>query len=272
MRKRYDRNGTMIDPMALPEEKTVKAMTKGEKCSPVTIHDIFAHRTEAQLTSKVMGKDAGFKSCFDKLKKDIKMMRESYYRGKDIRNGWELTLDEFMDLTAYYKAFFNGCTRDSMRLLLLQTRRDICNIDTADPNRYKKRKYKGTEGERYSDEKQPMFLCEAKDRLTPLKSTLYSNFFEYIARKRLGVVATTTYYFYLNERRAYDDKFIAPFITAKAIKFQYQNKDIDLHNWMSVTKENGREINTPSKLIELAAQETNIKSNKPLKPYTRRRR
>ena len=97
MRKRYDRNGTMIDPMALPEEKTVKAMTKGEKCSPVTIHDIFAHRTEAQLTSKVMGKDAGFKSCFDKLKKDIKMKRASYYRGKDIRNGWELTLDEFMD-------------------------------------------------------------------------------------------------------------------------------------------------------------------------------
>lgn len=255
------------DMMALPEESTIKAMTKGDDCVPVTMHDIFAHRKEAQLTSKVMGKEVDFDMCFDKLLRDVNSVRDSYYRAKDIRNGWELPLDEFMDLTAYYKSFFNGCTRDSMRLLLLQTRRNICNLETTDPNRFKKRKYK-SEGRSINGQGQ-LFKCETVERVTPLSMNLYTNFFEYLAHKRVGIVANTTYSMYINKDRSYTSEFIAPFVAHNGIRFQYKDADIDVKNWFKVAT--GKEIQTPSKLDELATSEKLLAGNQPLRTLRRRR-
>lgn len=242
---------------ATPEEETIKPMTKGEKAAPVTMHDIFAHRTEAHLTSKVMGKEVDFDSCFEKLLKDIKAPRDNYYRGKDIRNGWDLTLEAFMDLTPYYKAHFNACTRDSMRLLLLQTRKAIIKLQTSDPNRYKKRKYRDNHKRSSSDDPIQLFRCAEAKRLTPLENTFYGNFFEVLSYKRVGIVANVTYNMFINERRAYDDKFLAPFVTHNGIKFIFQGVEVNLKNWMKgVPADN---IRTNSKLATLNKAELTLK-------------
>lgn len=267
---RYSRRSKYngADMMAIPEENTIKAMTKGDDCVPVTMHDIFAHRTEAHLTSKVMGKDVDFNQTFEKLLKDIRTIRNSYYREKDIRNGWELPLDEFMDLTAYYKSFFNGCTRDSMRLLLLRTRRDICNLESNDPSRFKRRKFKAEGRDAYIQTQ--LFKCETAGRITPLKMQLYCNFFEYLAHKRVGVIANSTYNVYLNKSRAYNDDYIAPFVAHSGILFQYKGHNIDVRNWLKYAT--GRDIQTSSKLEELVENEKRITANSPLRTLRRGRR
>lgn len=256
------RNEREADMMAIPEEETIKPMTKGDDCTPVTMHDIFAHRKEALLTSKMMGKDKEqeFNSAFDDLLKDIKEPRDTYYRGKDIRNGWALTFERFMDLTAYYKAFFHGCTRDSMRLLLLQTRKEIVTQETNDPNRFKKSKYKHYHKHSNSDEPVQLFRCDEDSRLTPLDTNLYEHFFGLLSRKRLGAIANETLRVFLNPTNAYDNEFISPLVSSSGIKFMVNGNVVNLSTWLGIAGK--RSLQTPSKLVTLKENEVLIAKGK----------
>ena len=200
--------------IAIPEEATVKPMTQGANGSKVTIGDIFKHRHEAALTAKMMrrtknDREFPFQQILDKLLIDQTKPRSRYSRGTDIRQGWKITLEEFMDLTPFYKAFFHGCTRDSMRLLLLQSRRDMVQLQTTDPKAFHRKEVKDNRN-RQGEGRNTNIAGPSPERLSPLDETNYSEFFSTLALRRLGCIANAAVSLYINTERAYHGHFFTP--------------------------------------------------------------
>lgn len=221
-RSRYYNNPENLS--VIPEEGKVKEMTKGEDFYPVTMHDIFARRPQAELIAKVMGADKDFQKLFQQLLKDVSTCtgnRDSM----DLWHGWEVSIDEFISLTPYYKSFFTGCTRDSMRMLLLKTRRDIIRLEQSDVKRFKKRKSLSQRNNRYESRRkrttQREMACAVDDRLTPMDSTFYESFFAVLVHKRLGVQAAQDFPIYLHTELSYTgtERYIVPRVATNRIEF-----------------------------------------------------
>lgn len=252
-RRRYELSEA--ERMAIPEEKLIKPITKGEDCIPITINDIFARRNEAELIAKMMGKEVEFSDIFEKLIKDLTLRNGQRYRyTNDIRQGWNLTLDEFMALAAFYKSLYNNCTRDGMKLLLLQSRKQALELKKSDPKRFRRREYKQDMGKRhYNSCKTHVIDCEVKGRVTPLNDKVYDNFFGFIVQKRLGTIATTTLAVEVDLEAVYDNN-ITPRIDRARIILCINKQEVTGKNWMKAVPDK-KEIETPSVLTELRREE-----------------
>ena len=234
--------------IAIPEEATVKPMTQGPNGSKVTIGDIFKHRHEAALTAKMMrrtknDREFPFQQILDKLLKDQSKPREQYGRvGMDIRQGWTITLEEFMDLTPFYKAFFHGCTRDSMRLLLLQSRRDMVQLHTKDPKAFH-RKTVRNDINLYGKGRNESIAGASPERLSPLDKKTYSDFFSSLALRRLGCIVNAAVNFYINTERAYHGYFFIPEVKPNRIDilFSFSGTN-DERQKVVVTKANCKKV------------------------------
>ena len=247
--------------IAIPEETTVKPMTQGPNGSKVTIGDIFKHRHEAALTAKMMrrtknDREFPFQQILDKLLIDQARPRAEYgwgpdirHRprakyggGPDIRQGWTITLEEFMDLTPFYKAFFHGCTRGSMRLLLLQSRRDMVQLQTKDPKTFQRKK---TRDDRNSsgEGRNESIAGASLGRLSPLDKAAYSEFFSTLALRRLGCIVNAAVNLYINTERAYRGYYFIPEIKPNRIDilFHFSGTN-DERQKVVVTKANCKEV------------------------------
>lgn len=244
--------------MAIPEEQTIKPITKGEDCIPITINDIFARRNEAELIAKMMGKEVEFSDIFDKLINDITLRNGHRYRySDDIRQGWAMTLDEFMALAAFYKSLFNNCTRDGMKLLLLQTRRAALQLKKQDPKRFKRREYKKDGASRggyyHGVSKMHTLDCADKTRVTPLPDSVYDSFFGIVVCKRLGAIANNTLTLRVDIDSVYGDS-VTPRIERSRIVLVVNQQIVTGSNWTKAIREK-KEIKSPSVLTSLRKEE-----------------
>lgn len=234
----------------IPDEDNIVAMTKGEDNVPVRIGDFFAHKNEAYLTSKMLSSDKDFDKVFANLVQDLKRTT-GQYRGRDLRYDWTLTIDEFVSLTPYFKPFFHGCTRDSMRLLLLQTRRDVLKLCDTDPHRHSKRRHSlGTE----PVDKE--INCKNADRLTPLSEDVYSHFVDLLVLTRLGSNAHNSLSIFLRKDKAWQTNYLLPVISDK-IELTFKGSPVFRNSWMAFLDESHRR--SSSKLQKLAEVEKRTK-------------
>jgi hypothetical protein len=258
---RYTRprfNGRVIiseQDLVIPEEKTIVAMTKGEDNVPVRIGDFFAHKNEAYLTSKMLGAEKDFDKVFAKLLEDLKqtMNRRNHYTMRyDAWKHWALSIDEFVSLTPYFKPFFHGCTRDAMRLLLLQTRRDVLQLHEKDPRRHSRRKNTLT-----TKPVEKEITCKHSDRLTPLNEDVYKNFIDLLVLTRLGSDAHNSLNVFMLKRQAWAMNYLLPVISNK-IELTIKGTPVFRNSWMTFLKETDRK--TSSKLKKLADFEKQLDS------------
>lgn len=169
----------------LNDDLVTKLITR-KNGTPATISDFYALRKEAALTAHVTGLKIDMDAIFNTLTRDI---TTTYCHGNDLRNGWSLTIDRFQSMAPLYKAHLDNVTANSMRVLLLQTRKDLLSPkNEQDQRRIQKRKKNPGIYMHHQDTP-----CVNKDRLTPLESDVYKSFRKIVTRKRIGVAATKAF-------------------------------------------------------------------------------
>ena len=254
-RFRYDKitkswidSWTFEDVHSLPTD--IKPITKGNDFYPVTINDIFAKRTEARLTAIMQGmKEKVFDETFDRLKKDITRPRikNTHYYGRN--EGWHTTLDEFQDFAPIFKSQFNNCTRDSMRLLLLQTRRDMKELWRNDKKRYLKLRRKDNYNYNRKAEEGKIRAAN-QERIFPLETESYESIFKFICNKRFGGVVLTSNSFNVSTGRNHG---IMPVIMPRKIVFVLNGAIVTRETW--ATNKPSDNIKSCSKLKKISRVE-----------------
>lgn len=214
---------------------------KGADNKPVNITDILAIKEELLLASKLTGKERTAK-VFANLLSDL---RSGAFMGR-----WNLRQEDFQSLAVLLKPHFNNASRETLRLLLIQTRAALNNLKNSGGRYYRMRRA------RFSRLKDPgqTVTCRVEARLTPLSSDFYRAFLMPLAAMRIGAVvlksvsyANTAKQFYNSDRR------ISPVIGRNRIHFTIKDTDVSRESWREVVEL--RAINTGSKLNILRRNE-----------------
>jgi hypothetical protein len=213
----------------------------------ITINDFFKARDEAKLTGKLLGfNEDKINKIYECLRTDMMVGARRYHR--DIRHGWNLTLEKFSDLAPVFKSQFENCTRENMALLLLETREGILKLKYTDKNRHLRREYLYNYGRRGEHRDVMSTVPPGSKRLFPKSNSFYTDYLGVVALKRFGVVAIRT----LRVMYSEDDNlkgYMAPRFRDGRIAFISNGKALSKFGWIGESEV--ETVMTPNKLIKL---------------------
>lgn len=230
-----------------------------------TMNDVFKYKKEALLMARMQSADSKFKNTFARLTEDLRSEYKPFYgnrKGYGTDNDpaystcWRLSIDEFCDLTPYYKAF-GATSRGVMKSILLDARRWIGRLEETDKCRFIKRSQRDS-----NPDVEQSAPCVNKERLTPFTHSIYEHYFNTVAIKRLNPVAIHTCgepYFYsgLGRHTNRPNDKLTPCVSNR-IDFYVGDKIVKNHKeWFSAfTGYNpNKELTTKSVLANLALAE-----------------
>lgn len=208
--------------------------------SRVTISDILALKKELELVSKMVVSTGKHRSgrhsrsyevpyVLNELIRDLSQIRDSYH-GANIQKNWYVTIEQFMVLTPLCKAHFNGVSLDSMRRLLLETRRDVVLLQYKEPKRVARRRLGKRGAVAQSAD------CADPGRLTPKTDNFYASFFEVAATKSLGSLATFNHPAQSSTRYSRVGSLHGRLLPGKIV-FVVNDEEITRENWKSKCRE-----------------------------------
>lgn len=219
-------------------------MRKTERgCFPITrkngdlasIGDILMDREQVFLTARITGV-----LHEDRVREIIKTLLldldpHLHHPSDEYSHSWKLKISEFCKLTNLFKSRLVGVTIASMKMLLLQTRRDIANRRNTDRKKFHRlqRSLRLINGRVPIGQNIPTAIS---DRLTPLESSFYRSFMEVTMRKRLGPKAANTIHMAM-EHTSWWDFYVRPVITNKGIAFINKDGEITRENYKTYIKE-----------------------------------
>jgi hypothetical protein len=251
--------------------KEITKQAPGKTEIPATIADIFKYKQEAILIAKMMGNETDFNMIFSRLYKDVTSLRgDGRYGQNDIRSGWHCTIDNFLKLTPHYKGSLKNVTLESMKLLILETRKEIIDAKKTNPKRYNKRSYCTRNKEEYQNRVRVYDL----DRLTPLSDGIYKHYFAIVALRRFGCIArntvsiNTTAYYHVKNKKYDGSSAMQPIIFRGKIIFTLNNQIINRDNWAKVYKgDRGTNVCSPNKLKKIRRLENYLADELTIKKY-----
>lgn len=212
---------------------------KKTEAKKFTMNDVFKHKKEALLMARMQSADSKFENTFARLIEDLRSEYKQYYGNRKgygtdkdpaYSTCWRLSIDEFCDLTPYYKAF-GATSRELMKNVLIDARRWVSNLQETDKSRHIKR------GRRDVSDFEQDILCENKKRLTPLQYSYYEHFINAVALKRFRPVAVNTcgeYKYYSSKGRTSKSKNELTPCLSNRIDFYVGDKIVNNHaEWIA---------------------------------------
>lgn len=215
------------------EKSVIPMMIKGRMAC---IDDIFALREKLELMAKMTNTPIEFDDLFENLSTDITVPHMVEDDDDVTDSNWLLKSSDFVRLTPLCKPFFSNCTVQSMKALLLMTRRQILQDRKYKRHKFLTNVYAYEHQGKYRARNLQMIACENEDRLTPLIGPYYYSFLMFIAHKRLGTLVNALMNFDGRASSRKQGNLISAVVTKSCIKFYVGNKEINRDNWEEIIK------------------------------------